>query len=170
MLIGYLLYLPLGDQFPVIKGISYYSLCLSKFLRRPFFTELCARVHPISKTPNMNSLLTGSLPNLTNGSISTYTYDEHVGCPSKYVWCFNTPRLRIAQLVIATSLNAIGYPIGLVLASSLYSKILGDNKKVPHVNDTLTSAIEQKGYRSPILLSYDVTMFMGHVISFLSVK
>ncbi|XP_012265280.2 major facilitator superfamily domain-containing protein 8 isoform X2 [Athalia rosae] len=48
-----------------------------------------------------------------------------LGCPSIQTWCFDTPRMTLTQFLIGYGLTTIGYPIGVTLIQTIFSKILG---------------------------------------------
>ncbi|XP_071449181.1 major facilitator superfamily domain-containing protein 8 isoform X2 [Hetaerina americana] len=57
-----------------------------------------------------------------------YTMDESegpLGCPETQTWCLTTPAMTIPQLLIGYAFTAVGYPIGVTLIQTLFSKILG---------------------------------------------
>lgn len=57
---------------------------------------------------------------LTNGTIV-----EHLGCPSTQEWCKTTPAMTITQFILGYALTSVGYPIGVTLIQTIFSKILG---------------------------------------------
>lgn len=65
---------------------------------------------------------------LENGSIASYPDDDwHIlGCPvSTQPWCATTPRLGFPEFIIGYILSSIGYPIGVTLIQTIFSKVLG---------------------------------------------
>ncbi|XP_034949228.1 major facilitator superfamily domain-containing protein 8 [Chelonus insularis] len=50
---------------------------------------------------------------------------EIVGCPSDQEWCRYTPRMTVLQFVIGYGFTTIGYPVGVTLVQTIFSKILG---------------------------------------------
>ncbi|XP_033220134.1 major facilitator superfamily domain-containing protein 8 isoform X2 [Belonocnema kinseyi] len=50
---------------------------------------------------------------------------EKVGCPSIQEWCRYTPQMTIIQYLIGYSFTTMGYPLGVTLAQTIFSKILG---------------------------------------------
>ncbi|KAJ1527977.1 hypothetical protein ONE63_007907 [Megalurothrips usitatus] len=50
---------------------------------------------------------------------------EVVGCPPSQEWCATTPGMTVSQMVLGFVVTAIGYPTGVTLIQTLYSKILG---------------------------------------------
>ncbi|CRL08149.1 CLUMA_CG020833, isoform A [Clunio marinus] len=65
---------------------------------------------------------------MENGTIGFYSDDdEHIlGCPvSTQPWCSTTPVLGFPEFIIGYILSSIGYPIGVTLIQTIFSKILG---------------------------------------------
>lgn len=58
---------------------------------------------------------------MTTDSNST----ESLGCPSTQKWCFYTPQLTITQCLIGFGFTTIGYPLGVTLIQTIFSKVLG---------------------------------------------
>lgn len=50
---------------------------------------------------------------------------EIVGCPITQEWCLYTPQITITQFLIGYAFTSIGYPIGVTLMQTIFSKILG---------------------------------------------
>ncbi|KZC09574.1 Major facilitator superfamily domain-containing protein 8, partial [Dufourea novaeangliae] len=48
-----------------------------------------------------------------------------VGCPSTQEWCFYTPRLTVTQFLIGFAFTTTGYPLGVTLIQTIFSKVLG---------------------------------------------
>jgi len=56
---------------------------------------------------------------------------EVVGCPVyEQPWCGYTPVMTIAQFFLGYFLTSIGYPIGITVIQTLFSKILGPRPQV----------------------------------------
>jgi hypothetical protein len=54
-----------------------------------------------------------------------------VGCPvSEQPWCADTPAMTIPQVLIGYLFTCVGYPIGVTVIFSLFSKILGPRPQV----------------------------------------
>lgn len=51
--------------------------------------------------------------------------EELVGCPVTQVWCLSTPALTMTQFLLGYLMTCIGYPIGVTLIQTIFSKILG---------------------------------------------
>lgn len=50
---------------------------------------------------------------------------EILGCPITQEWCLYTPQLTITQFFIGYGFTSIGYPLGVTLIQTIFSKILG---------------------------------------------
>lgn len=50
---------------------------------------------------------------------------ELVGCPVSQEWCLTTPAMTMTQFLLGYFLTCIGYPIGVTLIQTIFSKILG---------------------------------------------
>lgn len=55
---------------------------------------------------------------------------ELLGCPSTQKWCYYTPAMTIAQFIVGYVLTVFGYPIGVTLIQTIFSKILGPRPQV----------------------------------------
>jgi hypothetical protein len=60
-----------------------------------------------------------------NETMDPLTGREKVGCPSSQEWCRYTPRMTVLQFVIGYSFTTIGYPLGVTLIQTIFSKVLG---------------------------------------------
>ena len=68
--------------------------------------------------------------NETNGTLGRANETEVVGCPSIQTWCYYIPAMTISQFLLGYALTAIGYPIGVTLIQTIFSKILGPRPQV----------------------------------------
>ncbi|XP_033326058.1 CLN7/MFS domain-containing 8 [Megalopta genalis] len=50
---------------------------------------------------------------------------EVLGCPSSQKWCLYTPQLTVTQFLIGYGFTTIGYPLGVTLIQTIFSKVLG---------------------------------------------
>uniref|UniRef100_A0A6B2EFK6 Putative transporter/transmembrane protein n=1 Tax=Phlebotomus kandelakii TaxID=1109342 RepID=A0A6B2EFK6_9DIPT len=50
---------------------------------------------------------------------------EALGCPSTQEWCRTTPAMTISQFLLGYITTSIGYPIGVTLIQTIFSKVLG---------------------------------------------
>ncbi|XP_014250950.1 major facilitator superfamily domain-containing protein 8 isoform X2 [Cimex lectularius] len=68
----------------------------------------------------------GELPLIAykNASVDDET-NRVLGCPEEQEWCLYTPAIGKYQYVIGFVLISIGYPIGITLIQTIFSKILG---------------------------------------------
>jgi MFS transporter, ceroid-lipofuscinosis neuronal protein 7 len=62
-----------------------------------------------------------------NGTFELLDEDDErvLGCPVSQEWCKTTPALGFPQFMVGYLLTSIGYPIGLTLISTIFSKVLG---------------------------------------------
>lgn len=56
--------------------------------------------------------------------------DPELGCPIKQEWCATTNALTIPQFLFGYGLTSWGYPIGVTLIQTIFSKILGPRPQV----------------------------------------
>ncbi|XP_017063397.1 major facilitator superfamily domain-containing protein 8 isoform X2 [Drosophila eugracilis] len=48
-----------------------------------------------------------------------------LGCPPVQTWCGELPALTLTQFIIGFALTSVGYPIGVTLIQTIFSKVLG---------------------------------------------
>lgn len=101
LFLGFTVYLPFGNKYPLLKTDQ-------------------------SQLANLTSALNSG--NITR-DISNVVISS-VGCPEEYSWCKTTPQIHLAQLLLGMFFLSVGYPIVLVLSTSIYSKIIGPNQQV----------------------------------------
>lgn len=51
--------------------------------------------------------------------------DTFLGCPKTQEWCETTPALPLTQFIIGYAFTSVGYPIGVTLIQTIFSKVLG---------------------------------------------
>lgn len=64
---------------------------------------------------------------LPNGTMTILDEDDPqvLGCPQSQDWCRTTPVLGFPEFVLGYLLTSVGYPIGLTLIQTIFSKVLG---------------------------------------------
>jgi MFS transporter, ceroid-lipofuscinosis neuronal protein 7 len=64
---------------------------------------------------------------LPNGTITFLDENDPqvLGCPQSQEWCKTTPVLGFPEFVLGYLLTSVGYPIGLTLIQTIFSKVLG---------------------------------------------
>ncbi|XP_075226310.1 CLN7/MFS domain-containing 8 isoform X2 [Lycorma delicatula] len=92
---------------------------------------------------------------LNFGNISL---DEIRGCPASQEWCTYTPAMTVEQFFFGFALTAIGYPIGVTLIQTIFSKILGPRPQGVWMG-LLTGAGCLSRVLGPIFVSYIYTKF-----------
>lgn len=50
---------------------------------------------------------------------------EFLGCPSSQKWCSTVPGMTLTQFILGFVLTSLGYPVGVTLVQTIFSKILG---------------------------------------------
>jgi len=68
--------------------------------------------------------------NETYGNTNTVNETEVVGCPSVQTWCYYIPAMTITQFLLGYAFTAVGYPIGITLIQTIFSKVLGPRPQV----------------------------------------
>lgn len=56
--------------------------------------------------------------------------EDLLGCPSSQEWCSYTPQMTLTQFIVGYLLTAFGYPVGVTLIQTIFSKILGSRPQV----------------------------------------
>lgn len=87
--------------------------------------------------PTFGSNFTEYYSNLTNANFlenSTATNniedEELLGCPPSQEWCRTTNSITITQFLLGYGITSVGYPIGVTLIQTIFSKILGPRPQV----------------------------------------
>lgn len=52
------------------------------------------------------------------------------GCPESQEWCRYTPAMTVEQFLLGFALTTLGYPVGVTLIQTIFSKILGSRPQV----------------------------------------
>lgn len=60
----------------------------------------------------------------SNVSVS-HNASEPLGCPASQEWCTYTPAMTVEQFLLGFICTAVGYPIGVTLIQTIFSKVLG---------------------------------------------
>ncbi|KAG5868304.1 hypothetical protein JTB14_022787 [Gonioctena quinquepunctata] len=75
--------------------------------------------------------LDGNIKNETVLKARTLNCGEDLlGCPSSQEWCEYTPGMSLTQFIVGYLLTAFGYPIGVTLIQTIFSKLLGSKPQV----------------------------------------
>lgn len=48
-----------------------------------------------------------------------------MGCPITQEWCLYTPQVTVTQFLLGYGFTSVGYPLGVTLIQTIFSKILG---------------------------------------------
>lgn len=97
-----------------------------------FFIMILGRVAHIPYRNEFPKLAYDKGRLLENGTLIMYNDDdaEVLGCPITQDWCKTTPKLGIPEFILGYLLTTIGYPIGLTLIQTIFSKVLGPRPQV----------------------------------------
>lgn len=92
-----------------------------------FFMLLIGRILYMPWGPGLPKIAEMNLTiNSTVNSTITLIENKLIpGCPSTQQWCYEIPAMTITQFIIGYGFTTLGYPIGVTLAQTIYSKILG---------------------------------------------
>ncbi|GLV43714.1 Cln7 [Carabus blaptoides fortunei] len=130
MVIGRALYIPWGNGPPVIYDDSIKTnIALNKLhfehlqLNCDNSTQLALDVPPSDNLTDSIKPCNDTLLELTYSESQNTT--ELVGCPSSQKWCHYTPVMTISQFILGYAMTVVGYPIGVTLIQTIFSKILG---------------------------------------------
>ncbi|KAK5650104.1 hypothetical protein RI129_001133 [Pyrocoelia pectoralis] len=122
MVLGRVLYVPWGSTTPQMYNDS---ITLSN---APCEVINATEVITNNMIPH-NESLDGKMFNVTlelaGNNNTCYNKTEMLGCPSSQEWCSYTPVITISQFLLGYILTALGYPVGVTLIQSIFSKVLG---------------------------------------------
>lgn len=93
-----------------------------------FFTMVIGRLIFIPYRDEYPKLAAEREYMMENGTLAFYADDDpHIlGCPvTSQPWCSTTPVLGFPEFIVGYILSSIGYPIGVTLIQTIFSKILG---------------------------------------------
>ncbi|KAB0801874.1 hypothetical protein PPYR_04060 [Photinus pyralis] len=116
MALGRVLYIPWGSTTPQMYNDSIILGNASCVVYNP--TD-------VGNISTYNESLYEDNLEFTNINQTCYNATEMLGCPSSQEWCSYTPVLTIAQFLLGYVLTALGYPVGVTLIQSIFSKVLG---------------------------------------------
>ncbi|XP_008210269.1 major facilitator superfamily domain-containing protein 8 [Nasonia vitripennis] len=88
-----------------------------------FFFMVIGRV--ISIPMGTDPPLIAELGLFGNETLDPLTGQQKLGCPSYQEWCRYTPRMTITQFICGYAFTTIGYPLGVTLIQTIFSKVLG---------------------------------------------
>lgn len=132
MLLGRISFIPLVGNSPHIYEASFklnLSLYCEQLLKHQTtdldLDALNCTLSQYGKWINLNETNQSIIRNMTFNC-----GEDLLGCPSNQKWCYNTPRMSIIQFLIGVFLTSLGYPIGVTLIQSIFSKLLGSKPQV----------------------------------------
>uniref|UniRef100_A0A2M4AJY3 Putative transporter/transmembrane protein n=3 Tax=Anopheles triannulatus TaxID=58253 RepID=A0A2M4AJY3_9DIPT len=126
MVLGRAVYIPMSDQPPKLAFLENVTATLLadepdwKGVYGSNFTDV--RSDMIRVDLNYQGPAFGEP--VSNISDKDYSKDL-LGCPSTQEWCKTTRGMTIFQFLLGYAFTAIGYPIGVTLITTIFSKVLG---------------------------------------------
>ncbi|XP_063909140.1 major facilitator superfamily domain-containing protein 8 [Zophobas morio] len=123
MVLGRAIYIPFNNDPPVMYDselkLNMTLICDKVLYNRPN-NEYDFNLNETIWNLNKNSLDEVAVKNLTFNC-----GEDLLGCPSSQEWCSFTPAITLTQFIIGYFLTAFGYPIGVTLIQTIFSKLLG---------------------------------------------
>ncbi|XP_053684876.1 major facilitator superfamily domain-containing protein 8 [Sabethes cyaneus] len=149
MVLGRAVYLPMGDP-PKLAIPNNETLALK--------LEADSNIYGSNFTEVFSNLTRLDF-GYTNSSVDEeLAATELLGCPTSQEWCKTTKGMTITQFLIGYAFTAIGYPIGVTLITTIFSKVLG-----PRPQGTWMGIMTSSGCLSramgPVFLSTIYTKF-----------
>lgn len=92
-----------------------------------FFLMVLGRIVHIPYGTDLPKLAVDREFTFPNGTSGFYDEDDLrvLGCPVSQEWCKTTPVLGFPEFILGYLLTSVGYPIGLTLIATIFSKVLG---------------------------------------------
>lgn len=153
MVIGRALYIPWGSGPPLIYDDSMKTDAARNKMHFDQLKLNCDNfTQPTTDVPTSGDNSTTDIikPLIAcNGTLLELSYSELenttelVGCPSSQKWCHYTPVMTIAQFILGYAMTVVGYPIGVTLIQTIFSKILGPRPQVIYTRISILYNREQ---------------------------
>lgn len=132
MVLGRVSFIPFGGDFPQIYDANF-KLNLTLYCDRVFKNEaknldldlLNRTLHNYGKWIDLNETNEAIVKNMTLNC-----GENLLGCPSNQEWCYYIPKMTLSQFLIGFFLTSLGYPIGVTLIQTIFSKLLGSKPQV----------------------------------------
>ncbi|XP_058833186.1 major facilitator superfamily domain-containing protein 8-like isoform X2 [Topomyia yanbarensis] len=117
MVLGRAVYIPMGDSPPKLAILKNETLALEMHAESSIyssnFTEVFSNLTRVDFEINPAS------------AEDALTETDLLGCPPTQEWCKTTKGMTITQFLVGYAFTAVGYPIGVTLITTIFSKILG---------------------------------------------
>ncbi|XP_044739182.1 major facilitator superfamily domain-containing protein 8 [Chrysoperla carnea] len=95
---------------------------------------------------------------IDNNSTTPINGTELLGCPASQEWCAYTPKQTIFQFLLGYFLTTMGYPIGVTLVQTIFSKVLGPRPQGVWMGLMTGSGCFSR-VMGPVFVSYIYTMY-----------
>lgn len=132
MVVGGLSFIPFSGDSPEMYDANFKLnltlYCDSVFHHKTTNIDLIflnATLHMYGKELDMNQTNEAMVRSMTLNC-----GEDLLGCPSSQKWCSDTSRLTLTQFFIGFLLTSLGYPIGVTLIQTIFSKLLGSKPQV----------------------------------------
>ncbi|XP_039443579.1 major facilitator superfamily domain-containing protein 8-like [Culex pipiens pallens] len=117
MVLGRAVYMPMGDNPPKLAIPDNTSIAL-RHHAEPY-------VYGSNFTEVYSNLTRVDFGGDNSTDVEALLEEELLGCPPSQEWCKTTKGMTISQFLLGYAFTAIGYPIGVTLITTIFSKILG---------------------------------------------
>lgn len=91
-----------------------------------FFLMVIGRISCIPYGDELPKIKYGNFSHVLNATDA----DADLGCPIEQKWCLDTPRITELQFILGYAFTSVGYPIGITLIQTVFSKVLGPRPQV----------------------------------------
>ncbi|XP_065171155.1 major facilitator superfamily domain-containing protein 8-like isoform X2 [Atheta coriaria] len=156
MVVGRLVHIPMGDAPPVIYDDSL------RVLNQCDNTTFLPIVNETYVDTTLDYLNVTTVPlGILKDEIScnnTLETIELLGCPSSQKWCEYTNAMTLTQFIAGYIFTCFGYPIGVTLIQTIFSKILGPRPQGVWMG-LLTGAGCLSRVMGPVFVTYIYTEF-----------
>lgn len=117
MVLGRAVYMPMGDNPPKLAIPDNTSIAL-RYHAEPY-------VYGSNFTEVYSNLTRVDFGGDNSTDVEALLEEDLLGCPPSQEWCKTTKGMTISQFLLGYAFTAIGYPIGVTLITTIFSKILG---------------------------------------------
>lgn len=132
MVLGRISFIPFGGDLPQVYDANF-KLNLTLYCDRVLKNQnnevdldiLNITLHNYGKWIDLDQRNKMAIKNMTFNC-----GDDLLGCPSNQEWCYHVPKMTLSQFLIGFFLTSLGYPIGVTLIQTIFSKVLGSKPQV----------------------------------------
>ncbi|XP_058129615.1 major facilitator superfamily domain-containing protein 8-like [Anopheles ziemanni] len=125
MVLGRAVYIPMSDSPPKLAIPDNQTLLLAEQEYSSPYVYGSNFTNVYSNLTRVDFDSADPLSTKAPASASTTTSQDLLGCPPAQEWCKTTRGMTIFQFLLGYAFTAIGYPIGVTLITTIFSKVLG---------------------------------------------